>query len=89
MKLLKYLVIRLTTRHAVTAIDIYERIYNPRIYSTPEVITNKSVGSVTSRTSSNKKQEFLESLQYLKSKPIKTKKDKDSISMLEGILSNM
>jgi len=89
MKLLKYLVIRLTTRQAITAVEIYERIYYPRISSTPEIIVNKSVGSIATKPTSNKKQEFVESLQYLKNKPIKTKKDRDSISMLEGVISNM
>ena len=37
----------------------------------------------------DKKQEMVESLEYLKSKPTKSKQDKESISMLEAILKNM
>jgi hypothetical protein len=37
----------------------------------------------------DKKQEMMESLEYLKSKSVKSKQDKESISMLEAILKNM
>ena len=37
----------------------------------------------------DKKQEMVESLEYLKSKPTKSKQDKESISMLEAVLKNM
>jgi hypothetical protein len=37
----------------------------------------------------DKKQEMIESLEYLKKKPAKTKQDKISIDMLEAILKNM
>ena len=37
----------------------------------------------------DKKQEIVESLEYLKSKPTKSKQDKESISVLEAVLKNM
>jgi hypothetical protein len=37
----------------------------------------------------DKKQELIESLKFLKEKSVKTKQDKESISMLEAILKNM
>jgi hypothetical protein len=37
----------------------------------------------------DKKQEMIESLEYLKKKPVKSKQDKISIDMLESILKNM
>ena len=37
----------------------------------------------------DKKQEMIESLEYLKSKSVKSKQDKISISMLEAVLKNM
>ena len=37
----------------------------------------------------DKKQEMIESLDYLKKKPVKSKQDKISIDMLEAILKNM
>ncbi len=38
---------------------------------------------------SDKKQEMIESLEYLKKKPVKSKQDKISIDMLEAVLKNM
>jgi 23S rRNA-/tRNA-specific pseudouridylate synthase len=37
----------------------------------------------------DKKQEMVESLEYLKAKSVKSKQDKESISMLEAVLKNM
>jgi hypothetical protein len=37
----------------------------------------------------DKKQEMIESLEYLKAKSVKSKQDKESISMLEAVLKNM
>ena len=37
----------------------------------------------------DKKQEMIESLEYLKKKPVKSKQDKISIDMLQAILKNM
>ena len=37
----------------------------------------------------DKKQEIVESLEYLKAKPTKSKQDKESISVLEAVLKNM
>ena len=37
----------------------------------------------------DKKQEMIDSLDYLKSKSVKSKQDKESISMLEAVLKNV
>jgi hypothetical protein len=37
----------------------------------------------------DKKQEIVESLEYLKAKSTKSKQDKESISVLEAVLKNM
>ena len=37
----------------------------------------------------DKKQEMIESLEYLKKKPVKSKQDKISIDMLEAVLKNI
>ena len=39
--------------------------------------------------SNSKKEEIIQSLNYLKSKQIKSKQDKSSISMLEGLIASM
>lgn len=87
-----YFIIRLTTRHALTAVKIYETIYQPKIEN-PVIVINNNTGSISTSSNSdnpeNKKQEIIDSLGYLKSKPIKSKQDKSSISMLEGVLATM
>jgi hypothetical protein len=49
----------------------------------------EATGSSPKRRKGNDKNEIMDSLNYLKSKKIKTKKDKESINMLEMILKNM
>jgi hypothetical protein len=88
-ELFKYLVIRLTTRHAKTAIDVYNTLY-PKQKDVIYVDRQPSNGSVVSISSTkSKKDEVLESLNYLKNKKVKTKQDKDSIYSLEMVLKNM
>ena len=94
-ELIKYLVIRITTRHAKTAADIYQTLYpvkEKEIVYVDRIINtttseNVSVSSVTNTNS--KKNEILNSLAYLKNKSVKTKQDKDSIYSLEMVLKNM
>ena len=92
-ELIKYLVIRCTTRHAKTALEVYNTLYPKQkevIYVerpvTSQVENNMIVSSVSSKS---KKDEVIESLNYLKSKKVKTKQDKDSIYSLEIILKNL
>jgi hypothetical protein len=92
-ELLKYLVIRCTTRHAKTALEVYNTLYPKQtevVYLekpvTSQVENNMTVSSVSSKS---KKDEILESLNYLKSKKVKTKQDKDSIYSLEMVLKNL
>jgi len=92
-ELIKYLVIRCTTRHAKTALEVYKTL-NPNqkevVYVerpvTSQVENNMTVSSVSTKS---KKDEVLESLNYLKSKKVKTKQDKESIYSLEMVLKNL
>jgi hypothetical protein len=85
-ELLKYLVIRITTRHAKTAIDVYNTLY-PKQKEVVYVDNSTSVVSV--QNTKSKKDEILDSLNYLKNKKVKTKQDKESIYSLEMVLNNM
>ena len=92
-ELLKYLVIRCTTRHAKTALEVYNTLYpkqNDVVYIEKPVVSqvqnNMTVSSVSSKS---KKDELLDSLNYLKNKKVKTKQDKDSIYSLEMVLKNL
>jgi hypothetical protein len=85
-ELLKYLVIRITTRHAKTAIDVYNTLYPKQ----KEVIyVDNSTPVVSVQNTKSKKDEILNSLNYLKNKKVKTKQDKESIYSLEMVLKNM
>lgn len=92
-ELLKYLVIRCTTRHAKTAIDIYNHLYHTQkeiVYvETPVTSQVESNMSVKTAPVKSKKDEVVETLNYLKSKNVKTKQDKESIYSLEMVLKNM
>ena len=97
IKLFKYIIIRLTTRHASTAASIFEKIFQP-IHNQPIIIITHPIQSMSlseptvnknSDSPVNKKQEIKEALSYLKAKDIKSKQDKGSISMLEGVLATM
>lgn len=94
--LIYYLFIRITTRHALTALKIYQTIY-PK--TQPIKVNKKTLERVEKKEPKKdvqpkfsvdpKKQEILDSLHYLKSKEVKSKQDKSSISMLEGVLASM
>lgn len=94
-ELIKYLVIRITTRHARTAADIYQVLYPVKekevVYVDRIVYKNTSENvSVSSVSNPNtKKDEIVNSLEYLKNKKIKSKQDKESIYSLEMVLKNM
>jgi hypothetical protein len=94
-ELIKYLVIRLTTRHARTAADIYQVLYpvkEKEIVYVDRIVTTSTCDNISVSTISNdksKKNEVISSLEYLKNKPVKTKQDKDSIYSLEMVLKNM
>ena len=91
MKLLKYLIIRITCKGSDAAIRVYNTLYpnveptvpQPQIVKQPVIVPNSPLKP------KDKKQEMVESLEYLKAKSVKSKQDKESISMLEAVLKNM
>jgi hypothetical protein len=85
-ELLKYLVIRITTRHAKTAIDVYNTLY---LKQKEVIYVDNSTPVVSVQNTKSKKDEILDSLNYLKNKKVKTKQDKESIYSLEMVLNNM
>lgn len=93
MKLLKYLIIRLTTKGSDNAIKVYNTLYPttqpeikyiriPTTESTVQV-PNSPMKPVDKRT------ELEESLTYLDNKKVKSKQDKESIEIIKSILKNM
>lgn len=94
-ELIKYLVIRLTTRHARTATEIYQTLYpvkEKEIVYVDRIINTTTSENVSVSSVSNpntKKDEVVNSLEYLKNKKVKSKQDKESIYSLEMVLKNM
>lgn len=62
-------------------VKVFESIYSV------DKPSNSSVGHV--KKSNSKKEELLESLNYLKSKKKKSVKDRESIGILESVLFNL
>ena len=65
---------------------LYKKEFNSCPYCVEVVFGTVKVGVPENKS---KKDEIIESLKYLKSKDIKTKKDNESIYMLEMILKNL
>lgn len=95
MKLLKYLIIRTTCKGSDNAIKVYNTLYPttpnyiPVSYQPQEVKSSPVMVQNSPLKPNDKKQELIDSLNYLKNKSQKTKQDKESILMLESILTNM
>ena len=97
MKLLKYLIIRLTTKGSDNAIKVYNTLYPAaptepkyvevpkyvRVPESPIQVPNSPMKPV------DKKEELEESLSYLNDKKVKSKQDKESIEIIKSILKNM
>jgi hypothetical protein len=92
-ELIKYLFIRLTTRHAKTAAEIYQVLYPVKeVVYVDRIVNTTTCDNISVSTVSNtksKKDELIESLEYLKNKKVKSKQDKESIYSLEMVLKNM
>jgi hypothetical protein len=64
-------------------------IYHPEKTTNTQVFEYVKPSVVETPRVSDKKQEIIASLNYLKNKPIKSKQDKESIYSLEMVLKNM
>jgi len=73
----------------MTAAKIYQMIYHPEKTTNMQIFEYVKPSVVETPRVSDKKQEIIASLNYLKDKPIKSKQDKESIYSLEMVLKNM
>lgn len=90
--ILVYVVIRLETKSLEKTKDIYFQIYGDNSQSSNKPLVEKVSKPENNKTQDNcdpKKQSIIDSLNYLKNKPNKTKQDKESIYSLEMILKNL
>jgi len=91
-KILTYLLILAITKDDSKAKMVMDVLYNEK----PKTITSKTKGvrkpatvKETAPVVNDKQKEIMDAIGYLKSKPKKTKEDKDKIQMLEVILKSM
>ena len=91
-KILTYLLILAITKDERKAKMIMDVLYDEK----PKAITSKTNGvrkpvpvKELAPVVNNKQQEIMDAIGYLKSKPKKTKDDRDKIQMLEVILKSM
>lgn len=73
----------------MTAAKIYQMIYHPEKTTNMQIFEYVKPSVVETPRVSDKKQEIIASLNYLKNKSIKSKQDKESIYSLEMVLKNM
>jgi hypothetical protein len=91
-KILTYLLILAITKDERKAKMVMDVLYGEK----PKTIASKTKGvrkstpvKETAPVVNNKQQEIIDAIGYLKSKPRKTKEDKEKIQMLEVILKSM
>ena len=103
IKLLKFWLLNRVIKNPTLSAEIYQMMYERRVFIRPSATTTQpnfvdidsplmSASSLTATSSSsfsNKRRELLSALTELKSKPLKTKQDKESIGMLEAALKNV
>ena len=105
MKLLDFLAVRLISKDTESAVKVYNALYSqPSVVYKPQpqpkpvvkvvekivyVPTPAPVEPKPSPKPVTKKEELLESLQYLNNKKSKTKQDRESIDIIKSILKNM
>jgi hypothetical protein len=83
-KLLTLLALKLIVKDGEKVVKLYNSIYPQKPQNMGSVSKPKKIPVVKT-----KKDELIESLQYLKSKKTKTKKDKESINIIESVIKNM
>jgi hypothetical protein len=91
-KILTYLLILTITKDERKAKMVMDVLYGEK----PKTITSKTKGvrkptpvKETAPVVNSKQKEIMDAIGYLKSKPRKTKEDKEKIQMLEVILKSM
>ena len=90
-KIIAYILVNLVTWNPDKSMEIVREFLGGNPVVKPSVNTKIVTPTPQQKKtpSKNKRDELLESLEYLKSKKVKTKQDKDSIYTLEMILKNM
>lgn len=91
-KILTYLLILAVTKDDRKAKMVMDMLYNqkPKTITTKINCEKKTINSKqTTPALNSKQQEIMDAISYIKSKPKKTKEDRDKIQMLEVILKSV
>ena len=95
IKILRFYFLKRMVKDPVTTAQVYHMMYcngqpPKKVETAPQVApsyTEVQSVSVNPKTKT-RRQEIMDNLNYLRSKPTKTKQDKDSIGVLEAVLKN-
>ena len=92
-QILRFWLLNRITKNPQLSAEIYQMIYHNRVFTRNDYAISKinetsSVQSIATNSVSNRKKEMISALNELKSKSIKTKQDKESISIIEAALKN-
>ena len=93
--LILYFIIRYRTGCPKKSEELYNAIYdykdtlNNDINNSNDIINVSSPIIDNNNSQNSKKQEIIDSINYLRNKSVKTKQDKESIYTLEMVLKNM
>ena len=82
-KLITILTLKLIFKNEKTVVDLYKKIYPDN-----EISPKTNIGTFV-KPKNSKQEELLEALSFLKNKKRKTKKDKESIGILESVIKNL
>jgi hypothetical protein len=90
-KIFAYILVNMFTWNPDKSLEIVREFMDDEMGSQKKSFTAVKKSHVNNPTSNpkSKKEEVLQSLEYLKSKQVKTKQDKESIYTLEMVLKSM
>ena len=90
-KLITLLALRLIFKNEKTVVELYKGIYPDKKTKQIKEVSTKPQNNMGTfvKPKDNKQKELVDGLNFLKNKKNKTKKDRESIGILESVLKNL
>jgi hypothetical protein len=89
MKLLQYLTLKLLIKDPIITAKVYKILFEDEFsYQEPKQVKLNKTTQVKPTTTKKPENDLQRTLRELKSKPNKSKKDKESIGILEAVIKN-
>lgn len=90
-KLITLLALRLIFKNEKTVVELYKEIYPDKKIKQIKKVSNQPKNNMGTfvKPKNNKQKELVDGLNFLKNKKNKTKKDRESIGILESVLKNL